>query len=143
MAILRRNSDKRILARPHNAHVVAILSHPHQHNCISVRVANRQNKKPSIFFVLPKTASNAHLKVQCATGLLYRYCKITATCAGTVIDENHTGDETFNSDAMTVSIPADVNVDGTVNIFDAIPLAEAHGSTVKRSNLESKRCPQR
>jgi hypothetical protein len=41
---------------------------------------------------------------------------------------------------MTVSIPADVNVDGTVNIFDAIPLAEAHGSTVKRSNLESKRC---
>jgi hypothetical protein len=62
------------------------------------------------------------------TGFAYGNYIISAY-AWPVSGENNTANNTFTGGVVTVTIPGDILNDGTVDIYDAIALAEAYGST--------------
>jgi parallel beta-helix repeat protein len=61
------------------------------------------------------------------TGVPYSNYTITAN-ATIVLGETDTADNTYTDGWVVVTIPGDINGDGTVNILDAIKLAGAFGS---------------
>jgi hypothetical protein len=68
------------------------------------------------------------------TGFDYGNYTISAT-AGPVADETNIGDNTFTDGTVSVTIPGDINLDGLVDIFDAIKLAGAFGSKPPNPNF--------
>ncbi len=67
------------------------------------------------------------------TGFAYGNYTISAY-AWPVPGETDTADNNFTGSAVTVTIPGDINGDGTVDIYDAITLAGAYNSKLGDPN---------
>lgn len=68
------------------------------------------------------------------SGFAYGNYTINAT-AEPVLGEINTGDNSFTGSKVLVTIPGDINLDGLVDIFDAIRLAIAFGSKPPNPNF--------